>query len=121
MVNITITVTGLEEVKDLLGNRTPKAILAAVKEQKRATGEAIVNAARGDAAVDTGEMRDGISISSETPEEIEVTAAADHSSYVDEGTIHMAAQPFFRGNAERIMSSFYKDLENAIFRKLPLR
>lgn len=47
--------------------------------------------AKSRAAVDTGEMRDGVQVTTNG-----VTASADHSVHVEYGTWKMAAQPFMR-------------------------
>jgi HK97 gp10 family phage protein len=80
-------VSRLEQAGDTLTQELFDALSAA--------GDAFVNAAQGQAPVDTGYLRDNISITSSSDTEVVIESQADYSRYVEEGTWKMSAQPFF--------------------------
>lgn len=57
-------------------------------------GTNVVSLAQDKAPVDTGFLRDNISITEESPTRVVVTSEADYSIYVEEGTSRAPAQPF---------------------------
>ena len=48
------------------------------------------------APVDTGHLRDGIHAEEPRGNTVRVVAPADYAAYVEDGTEHMAAQPYLR-------------------------
>lgn len=117
-MQITVTITGGPQVQSAL-TQFGRAIESAAKEELHETGYQIVTVAQGDAAVDTGEMRDGVHVESETGDRIAVRASAEHSSYLDFGTSRMSAQPFFTDNANRISGGLAQRLGDRITRVMP--
>jgi HK97 gp10 family phage protein len=57
--------------------------------------DTIVSNAQGSAPVDTGELRDDISIVDSSDTSITITSGAGYSGFVEYGTRYMSAQPFF--------------------------
>ena len=77
----------LEQAADTLSEQIADALSAA--------GDAFVDSAQGMAPVDTGFLRDSISVTSATDTEVVIESEADYSLFVEEGTWKMTAQPFF--------------------------
>lgn len=58
----------------------------AVKQDMRARGRRVVQAAKDTAPVDTGEYRDSIHLEDGEGAEVLIVASADHAIYVEHGT-----------------------------------
>lgn len=59
------------------------------------TGQALAEHAQSICAVDTGFMRDHIHYEADLPNGGTLSSDADYSGFVNYGTVHMAAQPFW--------------------------
>jgi phage protein, HK97 gp10 family len=68
-------------------------------------GDLMKDRASADAPRDTGYMADHIEKTETGRQSVTVTAIADYSGYVDQGTVKMQANPFFTGNVEKIEST----------------
>ena len=58
-------------------------------------GDNMVNEMQNTCPVDTGYLRDHISVTKLTENELEITSEAPYSGFVEYGTVKMEAQPFF--------------------------
>lgn len=72
----------------------PAKFKVGVEEGFSQLGDQIVNTTTGLAPVDTGYMQSQIKVD-KGDDNLIATAGASYSSYVDEGTFKMSAQPFF--------------------------
>jgi HK97 gp10 family phage protein len=66
------------------------SVVAGAEAAAESVREAVAESARENAPVDTGELEESIGVDGE-----EVYAGTDHAGFVEFGTVHMPAQPFF--------------------------
>lgn len=76
-----------------------------IPSQFRLLGEQTVQEQKNIAPVDTGYMRDHISITNLSATNLEITSEADYSGFVEFGTRKMEAQPFFWGPIESVFKA----------------
>lgn len=69
-------------------------IAAATDELLRRIAAAVAEDAQRFVPVDTGHLRESIHVEDPTGNTIRVRAGADYAAYVEQGTRHMAAQPY---------------------------
>ncbi len=105
-----ITVTGAEETAAFMTNAAA-SVKEAITEGLAEVGNDIHNTTTSLAPVDTGFMQSQINVNN-FGDSLLAKAGADYSSYVDEGTSRMSAQPFFTepikeiaGGASQIIDS----------------
>lgn len=84
----------------------------------RKTAVDIKSSARSFAAVDSGNMKDQIHTRATGELSSEVTADAEYSYWVENGTSTMAAQPFMRPAADKHEPAFEKAMEQILGRAL---
>ena len=92
----------LEQAADTLSEQIAEALQRA--------GDAFVDSAQGMAPVDTGFLRDNISVTSATDTEVVIESEADYSLFIEEGTWKMTAQPYFFQAADTAM----QEMENSL-------
>ena len=116
-MSITITIDGIEHAKTYFSTTLANDIKAAVKEAVDSTAQDIYDTAKRTVPVDTGALRDSIQM--ETHQDMAtVSVGEDYASYVDEGTVFMDAQPFFKAQAQTKTDLFYLTLEKEISRRI---
>src|SRR5947208_16658706 len=93
MAETSITVTGAEETAQFINN-TASSLASMIGEGLSEIGNNILNTTTSAAPVDTGFMQSQISVDN-FGDSLLARAGADYSSYVDEGTSRMSAEPFF--------------------------
>jgi HK97 gp10 family phage protein len=81
-------------------------------------GDLMRERASADAPVDTGYLAGHIEKRSSGQGSVTVTATAEYAGYVDQGTIHMQANPFFTGNIEKIESTEIPNIERNLQTKI---
>jgi HK97 gp10 family phage protein len=87
----------------------------AIKEAVSRGGDAVRDAAKANAPVDTGELRDSIeSIVSSDGLSVEVGTDVPHGVFVELGTSRMAAQPFLFPAFEREKAGILKDMAKSV-------
>ena len=84
-------------------------------------GDLMKDGASADAPRDSGYMADHIEKKQTGQGSVTVTAIADYSGYVDQGTWKMAANPFFTSNVEKIESSEIPKIEENLGVKIEAR
>lgn len=98
-VNITYN-GGLKNIADMLENSMESIILSA--------GESVKNSAQSMCPVDTGKLRDSISVSAEGNKAV-ISANTDYAAYVEFGTSKMPPKPFLVpsliGNSDAILKA----------------
>lgn len=84
----------------------------------RATYDAargIASSARRRCPVDTGALRESIDVS-KTPKGYKVVVGKEYGAYVEYGTRHMMAQPFFRPAVEEYRQRYIGSLKRIVHR-----
>ena len=81
-------------------------------------GDLMVERASAAAPVDTGYLASHIEKSQTGEGSVTVTAIAEYSGYVDQGTYKMAANPFFTKNVELIESTEIPNIEKNLQTKI---
>ena len=66
-----------------------------IEKVLKETAEKVASDAQGRAPVDTGNLRDNIRVTESSATRAVVEAQAGYSGFVEFGTMHMSAQPFF--------------------------
>jgi len=84
---------------------------AQIKEELDRIGGIMQNNASNDAPVDTGYLASHIEKQDTGALSVTVTATAEYSGYVDQGTWKMEANPFFTRNVEAIQSNEIPQIE----------
>jgi len=82
-----------------------------VNEELNRIGDLMQERSSQDAPVDTGYLSTHIEKTQSGQATVTVTATADYSGYVDQGTWKMAANPFFTSNVERIEQEEIPNIE----------
>lgn len=108
-----IEITGLPELQRFFGVTAPADIKTGVNNGLQSIASAIKDTTTGLAPVRTGFMRSQISVS-QTGDTIKAHAAADYSSFVDEGTSRTSAEPFFTKPIEGITTAINMVIEGAL-------
>jgi hypothetical protein len=111
-----VTVTGAEETAAFLRN-AGLALTEAISEGLSEAGNEMHNKSQGLAAVDTGFMKSQINVTHQATSLLAV-AGADYSSYVDEGTSRMRAQPFFTEPIKEIAGQIGTIVNDLITKKI---
>src|SRR6266496_5383644 len=108
--NTSVTVTGAQETAAFMNNAA-SSVTESISEGLAEVGNDIRNTTTSLAPVDTGFMQSQINVNN-FGDSLLAKAGADYSSYVDEGTSRMSAQPFFTepikeiaGGASQIIDS----------------
>lgn len=78
----------------------------------RAAGDAFVESAQAAAPVDTGYLRDNITITTSSDTEVVIESEAEYSLFVEEGTSKMSAQPFFFQAADAAIQELQQSISN---------
>ena len=91
---MSIQIDGLDEAISRL-NDAADEISQGITDALRSAGEAFVDDAQAQAPVDTGYLRDHISILGSTDREVTIHSEAPYSAAQEFGTSKMSAQPYF--------------------------
>jgi HK97 gp10 family phage protein len=113
MVSIEIELEGATEAAsrlDSLANSITREIASALQE----AANIFVQNAQANAPVDTGFMRDNITITESSDTSITITSEAGYSGFVEYGTRKMDSQPFFEPAIEQSISEIEQLISDAI-------
>ena len=110
-----IEIIGLPELQRFFGVTAPADIKTGVNNGLQEIATAIESTTTGLAPVDTGFMKSQIDVMI-LNDTITAHAGADYSSYVDQGTSRMSAQPFFSEPIRGITTAINTTVEGAIAR-----
>jgi len=94
VISVNFTVDGLSDITSKLTDYSSK-VKDFQSSESRDLADKMVQEMQGLAPVDTGYLRDHIMSQDEGDGRASVVSEADYSVYVEFGTRHMAAQPFF--------------------------
>lgn len=112
--------TGIDAFVDATAQFAVKLALQS-RAADTATAEAMVADMRGRVPQDTGLLWSGIAFELQSDGTVEVSASAvspeggaDYANFVEKGTLHMDAEPYFYGPAEDALARRGQSLEAAI-------
>jgi HK97 gp10 family phage protein len=94
VMDVTFTVTGADTIASNFKSISQKVKDFQASEPKKIADE-MVQKMQERAPVDTGFLRDNISVTNSDDTAAQVSSLADYSFFVEFGTRFMAAQPFF--------------------------
>lgn len=112
MAGTSITVTGAQETAAFMNNAA-ESVAESISEGLTEVGNDIRQTTTGLAPVDTGFMQSQITVN-HSADSLDCKAGADYSSYVDEGTSRMSAEPFFTEPIKEIAAGANEVIENMI-------
>lgn len=116
VATIKIDISKLQQALRSFESAVPQAISDALDEM----AESAVQGAQANAPVDTGELRDSITVGAKDNNSIEVGAGAEHAPYVEFGTSTQPPQPYLEPEANRMESEASRILSQALTRHLRL-
>ncbi len=93
-LGINYRVTGLEETKSRF-DAIKESAKSFTNQELSKISEELITDMQTTCPVDTGFLRDNIEQSNSSTTAIQVASRADYSIYVEMGTRHMQAEPFF--------------------------
>lgn len=101
----------LRGLKKLINRFRRNTELTEVKDVLRVNGEQMLQRARKNAPVETGELRDSLRMDiDEAGFSVNIKSDVDHASYVEYGTRYKHAQPFIGPAFKRQQRRLKKDL-----------
>lgn len=112
MADITITVTGFDEIGNAL-NESDQALNDGVNEALQELANDIEDKTTALCPVDTGALQDSIDVQV-SGDTLTAVAGEDYATFVDEGTRFMDAQPFFEDPINELVDQFRGDLEQKL-------
>lgn len=116
VATIIVDASKLQQLTGALQSGIPQAISEALDEM----AQTAIEGAQADVPVDTGELRDSITVGDKTQNSIEVVAEAEHAPFVEFGTSTQAPQPFMEPQANRMESEASRILTDILKRNLRL-
>ena len=114
---ISITTEGTDQLASAM-NSVGDALTREMATVLQEFGDSIVNEAQAAAPVDTGYMRDHISVTDASDTHVTIVSEADYSGFVEYGTRHMDAQPFITPALDFALSTLQARLDDAISRAI---
>jgi HK97 gp10 family phage protein len=96
ILNMPVTITGAKETGDALNALAKDLFDVDLPKLVEDVANLLVERAQQNAPVDTGFLRDNISVSESDDTHAVVTSDAEYSIFVEEGTSKMSPQPFMQ-------------------------
>lgn len=112
MADITVTVTGFDEIGTAL-DTSEQALNDGINEALQELAIDIENKTTALCPVDTGALQDSIDVQV-SGDTLTAVAGEDYATFVDEGTRFMDAQPFFEDPIDELVDQFRGDLEQKL-------
>jgi hypothetical protein len=111
-----ITVTGAEETAQFINN-VASSLGSMIGEGLSQIANNIETTTRAAAPVDTGFLKSQITVTHSNTG-LEARAGADYSSFVDQGTSRMSAEPFFTSNTMEILAGASAVIDGIITKQI---
>ncbi len=110
--SITVTITGFDEIGTAL-DTSEQTLDDDVSETLQELANEIESTTTGLCPVDTGALQASIDVQV-SGDTLTAVAGEDYASFVDQGTIHMDAQPFFEDPIDQLVDQYRADLEQKL-------
>lgn len=112
MADIKVTVTGFDELGRAL-DASDQALDEGMTEALQELANDIEDKCTALCPVDTGALQASIDVQV-SGDILTAVAGEDYATFVDQGTIHMDAQPFFEDPIDELVDQFRGDLEQKL-------